>query len=216
MLQVSFFSFVMSLFFFNMFIIIINFLRKKEFFIIYFSVYSLLIMSLLTIIRLLLPFEFKYAYLYESDFFYATIFKFLHKEIILFKFNVKLLTLFIFIWCLGIVVLFLKYCLNYFLLKKTISRLSIKKQLSESDIVYNILCKYKLNNKIQIMTTDKIYSPMLVGLKYATIYLPNINFTDTELECIVLHEINHYLGKDSFKKIIVLIIWTKNSLMQET
>lgn len=56
-MQLTFFSFVMSLIWFNLYIILINFLRKKDNFIISFNTFPLIFFLFLSMFRLIFNFE---------------------------------------------------------------------------------------------------------------------------------------------------------------
>lgn len=66
-----------------------------------------------------------------------------------------------------------------------------------------ILKQTKTNNKIKIIQNDKINSPFILGIFKGSIYMPDISFSEEELEYITLHEINHFLGRDPLKKILI-------------
>jgi beta-lactamase regulating signal transducer with metallopeptidase domain len=57
-----------------------------------------------------------------------------------------------------------------------------------------------VKNKIPVYINPKATTPMLVGLFHPTIYLPNHDYTDAQLQTVLLHEMTHLRRKDILVK----------------
>lgn len=210
-MNISFFSFVMSILWFNIFILIINFLRKNQNFITSFNTYSILFLAFLAIVRVIFSYDFKSSIIIESEIIFPRIYSFLTEYFYIGDFSINIFGILTTIWILGILFLTIKTIQSYFDFKKSIQNCTIIKNEDNNLILDKVLKKYNISKNVNIIELNEIDSPMVIGIKKATIYLPNIEFSETELEYIILHELNHFLGRDILKKIIVqsltIVFW---------
>ena len=80
-------------------------------------------------------------------------------------------------------------------LKRSLDRLEESKN-KENQKTFNKILNQKVINKIEVIQHDKISSPFMLGiLKAKSIF--QISLFQKELEYIILHEINHFLRRDS-------------------
>ena len=56
------------------------------------------------------------------------------------------------------------------------------------------------------MMNPRVQSPVLAGLGRTYLYLPDIPYTEQELELIFKHELFHYRHKDLWYKMLLLIV----------
>jgi len=89
--------------------------------------------------------------------------------------------------------------------------ISTKKYLQYRRVVLNnaksvqvINCKQSFNNKIPIVTSAAAHTPMLFGVINPIIVLPNMHFTQVELNMVLAHEMVHYRRKDLLVKALML------------
>ncbi len=202
-MQITFFSFVMSLLWFNLYIVIINTFRKKDNFIISFNTLPLIFFLSLSIFRLIFNFEIPGSTVIKSRNIFPIFYTFIRKPLYLNSFSIRIFQVFLFIWILVAAILLIKNIGIYIKLKKRLERLDNNTSKENRKFFNEILKQTKMENKIRIVQNGNISSPFIVGILKGKIYIPNIDFSKEELEYIILHEINHFLEMDSLKKILI-------------
>lgn len=202
-MQITFFSFVMSLLWFNLYIIIINTFRKKDNFIISFNTLPLIFFLSLSIFRLIFNFEIPGSTVIKSRNIFPVFYTFIRKPLYLNGFSIRIFQAFLFIWILVAAILLIKNIGIYIKLKKNLERLDNNTSKENGKFFNEILKQTKTEDKVKIVQNDNISSPFIVGIFKGIIYIPKIDFSKEELEYIILHEINHFLGMDSLKKILI-------------
>lgn len=103
----------------------------------------------------------------------------------------------LYIWLIGMIVLFLSKSIPYIKFKSTVLKNSIKVEDIEILELFN-QCKNELNinSNIKLKHCQYIGSPMLIGILNPMILIPNTNEDKNTLKMIFLHELNHYKRKD--------------------
>lgn len=116
-MQLLFFG-LASVFWVSFFILIILFLRKQSYFVDYLSYTILIVIVLLCLIKLLLPFEFKYTIVYDSSFCLVKIWNFFKYEIFVInigesRYSISVFGTFISITFFVSIILLIKCCKGY-------------------------------------------------------------------------------------------------------
>jgi len=121
--------------------------------------------------------------------------------------NVTIIKIIFIIWLVGVMIftLWQLYCYNKFI--KNIQANSISATENSEAAILLSLCKEELdiNKKVNLMQSNEISSPMLVGLYRPTILLPNLNNQKNDLRFILVHELTHLKQKDLWVKMFALI-----------
>ena len=117
----------------------------------------------------------------------------------------SVLDLIIIMWIVIGSFLFIKKSVGYYRLKQKISQMP---RLSSNNInqVYQraFLNVFKSkNHNIEVIKMEGISTPAAFGLFHPVILLPNIEFTETELYCVLLHELIHIKHRDWGIKVIM-------------
>lgn len=109
------------------------------------------------------------------------------------------------IWIVG-AFLFLSYhLLALYHYKTKLSRWSISIKNNEILEQFDCLCsELNINRKINLVTCNQVFSPILVGIIKPSIVLPSQDFTMEQYNFILRHELIHYKQHDLFYKIILL------------
>lgn len=205
-MQLTFFSFVMSLLWFNLYIILINFLRKKDNFIISFTTFPLIFFLFLSMFRLIFNFEVPGAIIIKSKKIFTELYHIIRKPLNLEGFRINVFQILILIWGSIAIILLVNNIIEYIKFKKTLEVLDEGRNKENEHIFNKVLNQMKVAKKIEIIQHDSIGSPFILGILNGKIYIPNIKFTNEELEYIISHEINHFKSKDSLKKVFIQII----------
>ena len=98
------------------------------------------------------------------------------------------------IWFFGVCIYLLFLLFDYFLF--TYKSLKNSESLSDTAILCNIKNKLNIKRKVKIRRLKKLGSPMLTGVFFPTIYLPDSDFSDKQLTMILLHELMHLKRND--------------------
>lgn len=202
--MISIYSFVWTLINCGIVACLILFLRKRTVFMEKYGIKPLIILSMVCIVRMLLPFEFPgYQYSIDDPYVYVVIAS-LVKNLNL---SNKALYIICVIWMIGIVIKFIEFYRN----QKNISHILKEFAVPDEESQKILLSKVDSFCKVSVYRTSAAPVPLIVGLKNPVIYIPIEPYTDKEIEYILLHEYTHYQRKDLWKKLIInllcAIIW---------
>lgn len=107
--------------------------------------------------------------------------------------SVTLLQVMGLIWLMGVVVFLIHKLISYRLFKRTVHRWSRTATDSRLIIMVDELAfAMKIRADIAIYISRKVKSPMMMGLTRPQLFLPDIEYTDTELTYILSHELVHW------------------------
>ncbi|WP_312651836.1 M56 family metallopeptidase [Aminipila sp.] len=203
------FSFIMSIFWFNIFIIIITLLRKYTMVILNFNITLLLFFILVCFLRLFCFFELPYTMVLPSKYVFTNtidFFTFSFLQVPWFNIPISLLNIFLAIWIIGIVF----FLFNYVILSMNINKCVCNCEGTNNPVI--LACITEVMNlsgkhgKVKIIQNEHINTPLITGYFNPAIYLPDIPFSEKELKHILSHEWTHFLNKDSWIKLITCLI----------
>ena len=111
------------------------------------------------------------------------------------------------LWLLGSCITLCYGVIQYLTYKKKIFRWSklIKSETAEI-LLAEIMEEYNISKKISIRVTGDVHSPLMYGIIKPCIFMPNIEYTNLEMEMILRHELLHYKRKDLWYKICLFIV----------
>lgn len=207
MMSATVFSFLMAILWCDIFTIIIFLLLRKKSFIENLSVWPLVVLILMSLLRLLGVVEFSFVRILRSEKVFPAVVRFFEMQPfqnISGNIQVRVIDLFYLIWGIGSVVLF---CL--FLVKELRFRKEIKKNASTSEGNLAELCKSVFEGNAsgpQVRLTDLLHTPMIAGVFRPIVYLPTEEYSVQELTYILRHEWIHYKQKDVWIKLLVKLL----------
>lgn len=149
-MQITLFSFIMSLLWFNFYILIINSLRKNDNFIISFSGFPLLFFLSLSVCRLIFNFEIPSSIIVRSGNIFTKIYDFITIQLFLKSFNINVFHAIILIWLIGAIILIFTTIKKYSSFKNNIVKLKAQQNKQTEEI---------LNNILKLRTSKSIYEP---------------------------------------------------------
>ena len=82
---------------------------------------------------------------------------------------------------------------------------SVKNYLQYRRLLLSNAKHFKSDCKLPVLISPTAYTPLLLGFIKPVIVLPNMHFSDAELNIILAHELIHYRRKDLFWKMLSLI-----------
>lgn len=170
------------------------FVRSKR--ILTIGYHTLTVVCVLSVLRLLFPFEFSFGsnlHLNKMATHIVVIFR--RKHMLLSTITFSLFDIGILVWILGIIIGLYKYIKTYKRDHFLIHSLGVN--VSNNDRYSKLLtcaCQYyHLNRSFDIYEIDELSSPMIFSIRKPTILLPAQNqYTDQELIFIFRHEVGHF------------------------
>ncbi len=107
------------------------------------------------------------------------------------------------IWLLGASAFAAVSFVRFFRWKRTILRLS--KPSPYYDAFVSTFAEEMETDQVEIRISDAVSSPMMIGLFKPTILLPIRHYEYDELRLIIKHELTHYLHRDLWFKLLLIL-----------
>lgn len=166
----------------------------------------LCLFSCLAVVRLLLPLEFSgFTITFPSKIVLPWLRDFLSFKIVLGRYNISVYMLLNIFWCIGIIICWYRILGTYRIIQE-IKHLERRKNKRIESVKENLMNEKHMKNRISIIQSKYISVPAIVGIVNEVILLPEKNFSDVELECILRHEISHSKYKDNLTKLVLEFI----------
>lgn len=164
---------------------------------------------LMASVRMLFPIEWGYTHSFYFEKVFTTIREFFICEIFKGEQSIAVWQICLAAWILVTVFLGFYKIKDY---KRTLRMLRILPKIPREclNAVWeeDFIKKYPEVQELKFVKFDHTVSPFLAGLRQTLIVMPNREFTDQELRCIVGHEVLHYRNHDIFWKIFTEVLCT--------
>lgn len=200
-MELTVFTVAITVFWVSIFVKIIASLRKQMAALKYFSIYPLLFLLMLCIIRVIFPLELPFTVIVESEKILPPVQHFLCTPFtIICGADITVFRVILGIWILGAAVILVKQLHSAHRFRHIVDILPAAKDKR----LYHILDKA---NSGRLKTFDiKIHkffqSPAVIGIFHPVILLPEMEFSDDQLFGIFLHEISHFKFRHQIVKLI--------------
>ena len=207
-MQLTIYSFLMAVISSSLMIIAIFYLRKTRFFNDAFGIAFMVLMYLMSLFRMLLPIEIPAIKIIIPDEVFLThVMDFLlnrsdaTSDMSMLVLNVLIL--------LSLVVTFV--LLTIFVTKQIKFTRTVKNTYNfatqkECELLRKVADRtFNKKSSIKLIKTDIVNTPMSTGLFDIVVIMPNIEYSDTELEMIFIHECTHFSNNDLWLKLLVHI-----------
>lgn len=205
-MKITFFSFIFSMLFSNFIILTIYLIRKNNHLKNNFSLWTMIILYLLGVFRILLPFDLPKAIVLNDNKFYPNLYNFFNNKYSLGKYvHISILEILIFIFIIGAFICITNYIYNYHKVFNSIKKYSVLCGKREHKLFEDVKSKYSKKFKTSIYIMPNIDIPFGIGVFNKYILLPQNDYNDTELYYILLHKYTHFINKDIPIKIIISI-----------
>ncbi len=118
--------------------------------------------------------------------------------------KIRLWSLAAYIWLFGACIYMLAVLGSYaaYLAKKRKTSVEI----SDSELLSAAMRELNIKRKIRLKMSEEIISPMLAGVIYPTIYIPQRAFEDENMRMVFLHELTHYKRGDLIVKWLAVFV----------
>lgn len=213
-MSISIYSVLTSFLWFNLFIIILCFLRRKLGIILGYSLLPLTILLVLSIVRLLFPFELPFAIVLRSEQMLPIIQKILRTRVFSAgTTNITLTIMVVSILSLVSVVLFVRLLL---LVHRKLRSFKSRVQTDDTrllSIFEQIKNESPSRRKCHLYVSKNCSGPYIFGFMYSGIMLPQdiLSLSDQDLYYVLKHEWQHHLENDVSVKFFIeglcCILW---------
>ena len=201
---ISLYSFLMSIIWFTLFVVLSLFMRKLKY-PIQFSVIPLATLLILSLIRMFSFIALPSAVLINSEIVYPAIMNFFRIEIVpfaLFGFEVNIFHILIFIWGAVSLTLIGKHIIRFYEAYYLVMSLTYHRDKEAEKVLHEVIGAKK-NTRVFRTFVDV---PFTMGIN-PYIFLPeNVEFAPDELRTVLRHEWSHIQGKDVCIRMILEII----------
>lgn len=209
-MELTVFTFFLSIIWVSIFIKVISLLRNQMSFLKTFSIYPLLVMLLLCIIRILFPIKLPFTIIIESKKILACIFSFLFTPCIRSpELEITALQVLAAVWGIGAIIILIRYIWHYHTACRLVHLLP---EVSDPHM-YDILTRANGGQKssIVIKQSGNITGPAIIGFFHPVILIPDMSFHDDQWYGFFIHELAHYKSKHQliklFAALLQIIFW---------
>lgn len=196
--KISAYSLANAIIFFSVGLLVIKRLRRNTKFLVNNGITALMVLLMLSVIRVLLPLDFSHALVIPSD----TVLPVIQKVTDLHVGSFTIGSLIIGIWFVGTSYILIKELYN---ILKTIYSIG-KYRIIANEQAERVLKNNFASDKVCVFVSRDVDVPKVTGFSHARIYIPELELSDNELRLILLHEVQHIRGGDTFIKMCYLFL----------
>lgn len=206
----SFFSFLMAVLWSSLFFCILALLQKDVRFIRKFGIPAVSLVYLGCILRILLPVEFPFTRVVQDSTVYAALYRLLCLDKISIG-GLQISIMEIFAVISFVVTVLLTICLSrrYLSFQHSVSvpeEMDEKKKTQLLRVLNRLYSCSQYDSRICISYSSRVRVPAGIGLWNRRILLPHLEYSDTELYYILLHEFTHFANRDLFVKMAIALL----------
>lgn len=191
--MISPYSIVSAVLFFNLGMLALHIMQRNREYMVHYTVSTFVMLTLLSVLRLLLPLDFKNAYVIDSHRFLPWLIGLLESKP--FGLALSVGKWILLIWGVGTV-----YCVARLIHVELRAARARKHYVSFSNMqIENVMSSLGVDLRVKL--SPNVREPYTVGIVHPVIYLPLIRYTDDELRLVMEHEICHIRSRDNLKKL---------------
>lgn len=194
---ITVYSLAISIVFYNLALIAVFILRRSPGFRARHTVSLLAFITVLGVVRLVLPIDFDAAYVVRSYKIIPAVEDFLKRPLAAsFTYGHLLLAL----WAVGSLVMVIKDVR----LQRRFDRYLQSIDFVDRPELLEIAAEY--GNDFAVLISPQLHMPFTSGILHPVIYLPDVELSDAEWRMVFRHEITHIRSRDNLKKLFFLAI----------
>lgn len=194
---ITVYSLAISIVFYNLALIAVFILRRSPGFRARHTVSLLAFITVLGVVRLVLPIDFDAAYVVRSYKIIPAVEDFLKRPLAAsFTYGHLLLAL----WAVGSLVMVIKDVR----LQRRFDRYLQSIDFVDRPELLEIAAEY--GNDFAVLISPQLHMPFTSGILHPVIYLPDVELSDAEWRMVFCHEITHIRSRDNLKKLFFLAI----------
>lgn len=201
------YSCLMAILWFTLFIVLANFLQTKTGLLIHYNFSVLILIIIVSVLRVVLPFELPITNIIRSMHIYPAIQDVLGSfHLTYHAISLQAVHMLLFIWVMGTFTKFGLFLLEIADNHKIISAYRMTEDAQAATILEKLVSNTRPGAKYRLVVSPDVQSPLIVGLIKPTILMPVTAPNDEHLKYYILHEWQHFLNRDHWIKLIVIII----------
>ena len=194
---ITVYSLAISIVFYNLALIAVFVLRRSPGFRAKHAVSLLAFITVLGVVRLVLPIDFDAAYVVRSYKIIPAVEDFLRRPLAAsFTYGHLLLAL----WAVGSLVMVIKDVR----LQRRFDRYLQSIDFVDRPELLEIAAEY--GNDFAVLISPQLHMPFTSGILHPVIYLPDVELSDAEWRMVFRHEITHIRSRDNLKKLFFLAV----------
>lgn len=196
---ITVYSLAISIVFYNLALIAVFILRRSPGFRARHTVSLLAFITVLGVVRLVLPIDFDAAYVVRSYKIIPAIEDFLRRPLVA---SLTPGMMLLGIWFLGSAVT---------LIRKLRVQRDFDRSLCLMDFVDNpriLDIASEFGGNFAVLVSPQLHAPYTSGLLHPVVYLPDLDLSDNEWQIVFRHEITHIRSHDNWKKLFFLVVET--------
>ena len=206
-MNISLFSFLMSVLSSTVFIIVIHALRNQPFFLKSFGVHTLLIMYGLSLFRMIFVIELPFAVpVGLKGVFSQTYAQMRQYQVSVGGSRIAFLDIVFCVWIAAALANFVRLMWRERLVRKDLSHHRRNKNYAAERVLANVRKKSADKIFVSVCVCPSIDTPIGLGLFQKWIYLPDEEYTQEELYYIMKHEYIHFSNRDGLVKLLTLLL----------
>lgn len=206
-MNISLFSFLMSVLSSTVFIIVIHALRNQPFFLKSFGVHTLLIMYGLSLFRMIFVIELPFAVpVGLKGVFSQTYAQLRQYQVSVGGSRIAFLDIVFCVWIAAALANFVRLMWRERLVRKDLSHHRKNKNYAAERVLANVRKKSADKIFASVCVCPSIDTPIGLGLFQKWIYLPDEEYTQEELYYIMKHEYIHFSNRDGLVKLLTLLL----------
>lgn len=196
-MQLTVFSFLMSVIWSSVIILLIHMFRKKQFFLNGFGLTTVILLYAFSLGRIFFAIEFPFTHEVPVPEVYNRFYQIIETDrISIGRHDIRILDIGFCLWILVSVILIIIFIARYLSAKHAF----VSHKLIHDDRLVRILSdiqkKFRHKLHIQIAECPDINLPMGTGILKKRILIPVADYSDSDLRYIILHEYMHFRNKD--------------------
>lgn len=198
-MQITWFSVLMAIISSSLMMIFVFLFRRRISFINMFGIPTIIIMLFFCFFRMAFFVEFpNHQHLIEDPYLMSFIFKPFVRDNYEISTKVMLLT-----WIIVLTILLIQLGISQYISHKKIRSLNN----TANEKIFDKLVEIDKEKKLTIIRSESVPTPMLAGIIHPVILLPEIEYTNEQIEAVIKHEYTHWKNKDNIIKLVIQIFW---------
>ena len=204
--RLSVYNFISSLIWSSIFILAsVLLIRKKDFLHKYGSTIPLLLLGM-GLFRLLFVAEFPFTVVVHSHTILPAFINFMRQEVLIRDRTITLSVMFGTILITVGMIKLLGLVVRHIHQRNKLSSIQSVQSPRATAVLHKVVNSDRPGQKYDLIISEDIPTPMISGYFKPVFYLPDIYFTDDELELVLKHEWHHFVHKDLWLRLLVDIV----------
>lgn len=206
-MNISFFSFLMSVLFSTVFILMIHLLRNRPLFLKSFGVHALLVMYGLCLFRMIFVIELPFTIPLGFKGAFSHTYSLLRKvQVSVGRSRVDIIDVLLSIWIIAAMTIFIRLIWQESVVRKRLSPFRRNKNYTAEQTLEKVKELSSRQLPVRVCVCPDIDIPMGLGIFQRWIYLPDEEYGEEQLFYILMHEYTHFCNRDGAVKLLTLLL----------